>query len=455
MPEYEKLAKAAKALKVFSVAAVDADANKGIAASFGVKGFPTIVATLDGKLVDTYGGERTAAGIGAWAAGVAKSQLAKKLGGGGGGEGKKSSGGGGGGKAAADGEPGGGKHVVTLTGKSFDETVGNSPALWLVEFYAPARVCRHVGGERAGRPSLTHPPPSPSLLPRRSGAATARRWRPPGPPPPPSWRPTPTCGWARWTAPRTRRSAAGSASRRARALRPAVCVGSINRSRALCRSLTHTHSPPPPPPRPQGYPTLLVFGRDKAAPAPYEGARDAASIVAYATTQAASLAPPPEFAQIFDAPGYAAACEAAGRQACVLAFLPHIADTSAAARRSALGALNRVASSPAFAGRPWGWAWAQAGDFPHLEAALGVASHPALAMASARKGAAALMRASLSEANARDFLAQLPGTRATELPAGGGALGGGGADGAPQPAAWDGKDAPQPAAVEEFDLDEL
>jgi thioredoxin-like negative regulator of GroEL len=37
------------ALKLVTVAAVDADANKGMGAAFEVKGFPTIVLTLDGK----------------------------------------------------------------------------------------------------------------------------------------------------------------------------------------------------------------------------------------------------------------------------------------------------------------------------------------------------------------------------------------------------------------------
>ncbi len=48
-PEWTKLAGAMDALKLVTVAAVDADANKGMGAAFEVKGFPTIVLTLDGK----------------------------------------------------------------------------------------------------------------------------------------------------------------------------------------------------------------------------------------------------------------------------------------------------------------------------------------------------------------------------------------------------------------------
>ena len=37
--------------QLMKVAAIDADANKGAASAFGVKGFPTIVLALDGNAV--------------------------------------------------------------------------------------------------------------------------------------------------------------------------------------------------------------------------------------------------------------------------------------------------------------------------------------------------------------------------------------------------------------------
>jgi thioredoxin-like negative regulator of GroEL len=65
-------------LKVLKVAACDADANKGMASSFGVKSFPTIVLALDGRPIDTYNGGRTAPEIARWAmdaAGAARARL--------------------------------------------------------------------------------------------------------------------------------------------------------------------------------------------------------------------------------------------------------------------------------------------------------------------------------------------------------------------------------------------
>ena len=98
-------------------------------------GFPTIVAVLDGKLVDTYSGERTAAAIGKWGLSTANKQLAAKLGGGGG-SGSSSGGAGKAGGGAAT-EPGGGKAVLKLTAANFDAKVTKSDAPVLVEFFAP------------------------------------------------------------------------------------------------------------------------------------------------------------------------------------------------------------------------------------------------------------------------------------------------------------------------------
>jgi hypothetical protein len=92
------------------------------------------VAVLDGKLVDTYSGERTAAAIGKWGLSTANKQLAAKLGGGGSGS---SSGGAGKAGGGAGAEPGGGKAVLKLSAANFDAKVAKSDAPVLVEFFAP------------------------------------------------------------------------------------------------------------------------------------------------------------------------------------------------------------------------------------------------------------------------------------------------------------------------------
>ena len=191
----------------------------------------------------------------------------------------------------------------------------------------------------------------------------------------------------------------------------------------------------------KGFPTILVFGRDKTSPQTYDGPRNAEGIVSYASGRAAKEGPPPEVPQLVAPAGYEAAC--ASRQACVLAFLPHIMDTNAAGRNRSLAVLQTGAA--AFASRPWGFAWSEAGAQPALEKALGVGSYPAVAMLNTKKQVASLMRQSLSDSNLKEFLNVLPGAAPVTLPD------------APVVAAerWDGKDAPPPEEVDEFDLSEL
>jgi len=132
-PEWEKLGKTMKSLGVLTVAAADCDAHKAIGAAYNLKGFPTIVATMDGKLVDTYTGGRTAPEIASWGMKLAAKEVSKRLGG----KADKSdssSSSSGGGSAS---EPGGGKAVAKLTATSFDKEVLRSSAPWMVEFYAP------------------------------------------------------------------------------------------------------------------------------------------------------------------------------------------------------------------------------------------------------------------------------------------------------------------------------
>ena len=345
----------------------DCDANKQIAAAYGVKGFPTIVSVLDGRLLETYQGERDAASIASWAVKQLSKEVSKRLGG------KAGSSSSGGGDKPRDSEPGGGKHVAHLTAAAFDKAVLKDDSPWLIEFYAP--WCGHC-------------------------KALAPEW-----------------------------------ARAAEDLQKRVKLGAVDCTKE--ESLCAKHSV-------KGYPTIMVFGRDKAHPTPYEGARKAPEITAFGMQLAEREGKPLEIAQLLGAASYTEACTAAGRQACVLAFLPHILDAGAAARNKTLASLAKV--SGAFLSRPWGWAWLEAGAQPLLEQAVGVAGFPALAMVNAKKGVAALMRSSLSEANAKDFLNSLAGAQPVSLPA---------AEQLQATAAWDGKDAEAPVEEDEFDLNEL
>jgi protein disulfide-isomerase A6 len=361
-----------KAVGALTVAAADCDEHKQIGAAFGLKGFPTIVATLDGKLVDTYGGGRTAPEIAAWGLKLAAKEVTKRLGGKTTTEGSGKSGGGG-----SASEPGGGKNVVTLTGTSFGDEVLKSATPWLVEFYAP--WCGHCK----------------ALAPE----------------------------WAR---------AADSLAKAGKGVKLGAVDCTAHES--LCAKYDV-----------KGYPTILVFGRDKSKPKPFEGGgRKAADIIAAGEKLAVSDGAPIVVPQLLSGDSYADACSSAGRQACVLTFLPHILDAGAAGRNKSLAVLSKTAS--AFAARPWGWLWTEGGAQPALEAALGVAGYPAVALLNYNKGASSLMRSSFSEANVKDFLELLPGAAAVTAPAAADVL---------SVDAWDGKDAAAPEMEDEFDLDDL
>jgi len=194
----------------------------------------------------------------------------------------------------------------------------------------------------------------------------------------------------------------------------------------------------------KGYPHIMVFGRDKKKPRPYEGPRTASDIVSAGLKLLETDGVPPEVEQLLGSDGFTAACTASGRQACLLAFLPAIIDTTAAARTRSLEILSKGAG--AFMSRPWGWAWLEAGAQPALEAALGVSQYPSVVMVNAKKGVASRMRSALSDANLKEFLNVVPHAEPVTLPD---------ASSLGTTQAWDGKDAPPPETVDEIPLDEL
>ena len=368
-------------LKLMKVAAIDADANKGAASAFGVKGFPTIVLALDGNAVATYSGARTAPEIARWAVDTAAKQVSKRMGGGSGSSSSSSSGGSGGKKA-----------VIDLTPSSFESKVLGDDAFWMVRFLARQRCSLRALTARSA--------PQVEFF-------------------------APWCGHCKQLAPEWAKAAAELAPR-------GVKLGAVDCTahESLCGKYDV-----------KGFPTILAFGRDKSQPQPYEGARNAEGIVSYAAGRAAKEGPPPEVPQLLAPAGFETACTS--RQACVLAFLPHILDATAVGRNRSLAVLQTAAGS--FASRPWGFAWSEAGAQPALEQALGVGSYPTVAMLNVKKSVASVMRSALSEANLKEFLNILPGAAPVTLPE------------APvvKAEAWDGKDAPPPEMEDEFDLEDL
>ena len=120
----------------------------------------------------------------------------------------------------------------------------------------------------------------------------------------------------------------------------------------------------------RGFPTFKWFdeaGRGEA----YTGPRDASAFEAFVAGRAKP--PPPEVGQLLSGEGFARTCLGPATRLCLLAFLPPLADTTAADRRAALALLAEAAAP--YAGRPYGWAWTAGGDHPGLEAAVGVGGY--------------------------------------------------------------------------------
>lgn len=116
----------------------------------------------------------------------------------------------------------------------------------------------------------------------------------------------------------------------------------------------------------RGFPTLRWYGpggREEE----YGGARSAAALEEFVAARAPR--PPPEIRQLTSQGVLEGSCLGGGARLCLLAFLPHLADSSAADRSAALAALKDAAAP--YAGRPYAWLWAAGGDHPGLEAALG------------------------------------------------------------------------------------
>lgn len=125
VPEYKKLAKAAKG--VFKVGSVNADEHKVLAGQYDVRGFPTIkVFGANKRSPVTFSGQRTARAM----ADSALSEIRKKI----------SAVLGGGSDSGSDGSSSDSfskDHVIELTDDNFDRLVLESEDDWLVEFFAP------------------------------------------------------------------------------------------------------------------------------------------------------------------------------------------------------------------------------------------------------------------------------------------------------------------------------
>ncbi len=153
----------------------------------------------------------------------------------------------------------------------------------------------------------------------------------------------------------------------------------------------------------KGYPTIKQFSAGpKGQPVDYNGPREAAGIVEHAlqTLDAAGVTQPA--VQLVDTDSFTAACGQHGK-VCVLLFVPHLLDSSAAARNGYLATLADIAKG--FRGKPLHFAWVEGTTQENLEKALNINFvYPTLALLSAERKVYAVQRMSWSAKNAKAFI---------------------------------------------------
>ena len=115
----------------------------------------------------------------------------------------------------------------------------------------------------------------------------------------------------------------------------------------------------------QSYPTLKVFTPDnKEDPEKYEGPRDATGIIAYCQKRMVEFGILQHVEQIINQEVFDSNCKDSGL-VCIISFLPHIYDSSAAQRNGFLEIIANVLTKNGE--KPMAFSWAQGGDHYKFE----------------------------------------------------------------------------------------
>ncbi|XP_043689150.1 protein disulfide isomerase-like 2-3 isoform X1 [Telopea speciosissima] len=195
----------------------------------------------------------------------------------------------------------------------------------------------------------------------------------------------------------------------------------------------------------QGFPTIMVFGADKDSPVPYEGARAASAIEAFALEQLEMNVAPPEVTELTGPDVMEEKCSSAA--ICFVAFVPDILDSKAEGRNKYLELLLSVAER--FKKSPYSYVWAAAGKQPDLEKQVGVGGYgfPALVALNVKKRAYAPLRSAFEFDQITEFVREAGRGGKGTLPL----------ENAPvvmETEPWDGKDG-EILEEDEFSLEEL
>ena len=158
----------------------------------------------------------------------------------------------------------------------------------------------------------------------------------------------------------------------------------------------------------QGYPTIKIFapgkGKEKTVEE-YQGPRDTSGIVQYALDKLDKFGYVPETKQLINSEILKEECESR-IGICIIAFLPHIADSSAKERNRYLDIIKEVKKNNR--GKPIYYLWAQGGDHFDFEDKLHLSfGYPAVIAVNYKKKMYSICRSSFSKENLQDFVSNL------------------------------------------------
>ena len=158
----------------------------------------------------------------------------------------------------------------------------------------------------------------------------------------------------------------------------------------------------------QGYPTIKIFapgkGKEKTVEE-YQGPRDTSGIVQYALDKLDKFGYVPETKQLINSEILKEECESR-IGICIIAFLSHIADSSAKERNRYLDIINQAKKGNR--GKPIYYLWAQGGDHFDFEDKLHLSfGYPAVIAVNYKKKMYSICRSSFSKENLQDFVSNL------------------------------------------------
>ena len=157
----------------------------------------------------------------------------------------------------------------------------------------------------------------------------------------------------------------------------------------------------------QGYPTIKIFapGKGDKKVEEYEGPRDSSGIVKYAMDKLDKFGYVPETKQLISEEVLKDEC-ISRLGICIIAFLPHIADSSAKERNKYLDIIQESRKNNG--GKPIYYLWAQGGDHFDFEDKLHLSfGYPAVIAVNYKKKMYSICRMSFSKDNLVNFVSNL------------------------------------------------